>query len=247
MEAMSESLLQKLSILRGAPPTSAEASTAAPSALTPEEVMKQLTPEDMEELQRVYEEISGKMVDGEGGDGDLPERKLELPGGRTLGSDGVRRKAKGVVITPVAGFVFKCKRLGKPTGGTAAGSEGGAARLMASPPDFLKTNGECKVFVNVCQSDLLALPGIKKRLDENGEEVEGMNIPMSVGSPRVGQDSRGEPCVVYDIIVHNNVVAEALADRTGKHRDFVCQVSAPTHLSTYMHCAQPNRLLRTLI
>jgi len=50
-----------------------------------------------------------------------------------------------------------------------------------------KRNGtQVKVFINICIHDVIDKPGVKKRLDDKGEEVEGINIPMSVGANRKG-------------------------------------------------------------
>jgi hypothetical protein len=81
-----------------------------------------------------------------------------------------------------------------------------------------------KVVVNMAEHEAIDEPAMKKKLDDNGEEVEGMNIPMSVGAPVWTEDKKGAKCVVYDIIVNPVVVCEAAADKTGKYRDFICQL-----------------------
>ena len=66
---------------------------------------------------------------------------------------------------------------------------------------------------------------MKKRLDENGEEVEGLNIPMSVGPRRDDTDKAGVPCMVFDIMVNPTVVKDAVEDQVGKNKDFLCQLA----------------------
>ena len=66
---------------------------------------------------------------------------------------------------------------------------------------------------------------MKKRLDENGDEIEGLNIPMSVGPAHTGLDHNGATCDVYDIIVNPKVVLEAFEDKTGKEKDFLSQLA----------------------
>jgi hypothetical protein len=66
---------------------------------------------------------------------------------------------------------------------------------------------------------------MKKKLDDEGQEIEGLNIPMSVGSGRPCTDKAGELCTVYDIIVSPLVLAQTKEDATGKYRDFVCQLA----------------------
>ena len=79
--------------------------------------------------------------------------------------------------------------------------------------------------VNVGVHEEISVPGLKKKLDENGEEIEGMNIPMSVGPQRNGKDKSGKDCYIYDVIVNPEVVEEAIQDSTGKYRDFICQLA----------------------
>jgi hypothetical protein len=81
------------------------------------------------------------------------------------------------------------------------------------------------VFINLCQHSELAVPSIKKKLNEEGEEVEGMNIPLSVGQAKEGKDKSGVPCTIYDVIVNPQVLTDVLSDATGKHRDFICQLA----------------------
>ena len=81
-----------------------------------------------------------------------------------------------------------------------------------------------KVFINMAEHEAVDEPGLKKKLDDNGEEVEGMNIPMSVGAPVWSEDKKGAKCLVYDIIVNPVVIKESSADKTGKYRDFICQL-----------------------
>ena len=33
-------------------------------------------------------------------------------------------------------------------------------------------------------------------------QVEGLNIPMSVGPPSVDKDNAGQECIVYDVIIN---------------------------------------------
>jgi hypothetical protein len=69
------------------------------------------------------------------------------------------------------------------------------------------------------------VPALKKKLNEEGEEVEGMNIPLSVGPAKEGKDKSGVSCTIYDVIVNPQVLQDVLTDPTGKHRDFICQLA----------------------
>ena len=94
---------------------------------------------------------------------------------------------------------------------------------LSSILDDIDDDKSQKIFVNICVHEEIGAPGMKKRLDENGEEVEGMNIPMSVGAAAPAPTSLGS-CVIYDIIVNQKVLDESTADKSGKYRDFVCQL-----------------------
>eukprot|EP00602_Paraphysomonas_sp_CaronLab_P012541 CAMPEP_0185038478 /NCGR_PEP_ID=MMETSP1103-20130426/34192_1 /TAXON_ID=36769 /ORGANISM="Paraphysomonas bandaiensis, Strain Caron Lab Isolate" /LENGTH=583 /DNA_ID=CAMNT_0027576927 /DNA_START=54 /DNA_END=1802 /DNA_ORIENTATION=- len=195
--------------------------TGQPSAEESERMMKFLT--DMEELQRTDPEGFSKLLDSMGlgaAEGDKQEASMgrsavidaiaqlrasknsgvnadiELPDGNTLSSTGVKSKQKGIQITPEPGFTVKTKN--------QSGS---------------------KIFINVCQHAEIAVPAIKKRLNAEGEEVEGMNIPLSAGPARLGKDKSGVDCSIYDVIVNPQVIKDVLADPTGQHRDFICQLT----------------------
>ena len=47
-----------------------------------------------------------------------------------------------------------------------------------------------KVFINICTSEHLGKPAMKKKLDDNGVEQEGMNIPLSLGEKRECTDKK---------------------------------------------------------
>ena len=106
-------------------------------------------------------------------------------------------EVKSIDITPVPGFTLKT--------------------IMLSTKQ--------KVFINVCCHDSIFEPGLKKKLNDQNEEIEGWNIPMSIGPSRNDVDHAGVGCLVHDIIVHPKVVGECEEDKTGKHRDFICQLS----------------------
>jgi hypothetical protein len=87
-----------------------------------------------------------------------------------------------------------------------------------------RTKDSRKVFINITSHELLEKPGIKKKLNKEGEEIEGINIPISVGMPREEKDKKEQSCLIYDLIVNPEVIEECSADKTGKYRDFICQL-----------------------
>ncbi len=99
--------------------------------------------------------------------------------------------------------------------------------VMPTPGFLLKTqklSDGSKVFVNICSSDLLPLPALKKRLDEDGNEMEGVSMPLSIGPPREVVDKSGKPCTAYDAVCNPIVLEEANTDKTGAQRDELCQL-----------------------
>eukprot|EP01041_Mallomonas_annulata_P007307 gene7307-14900_t len=123
---------------------------------------------------------------------------VDLPGGKAmLGSKGVEEKMKGIKITPTPAFTLKTKEISKSV----------------------------KVFINICTHENIAMPGIKKKLDEEGKEIEGMNIPMSVGPAKMGKDKSNIDCIIYDIIINPKVIQDVNEDKIGTYRDFVCQLA----------------------
>lgn len=103
---------------------------------------------------------------------------------------------KGIQIQPKEGFSYKTKRV----------EDGG------------------KVFINIVTHEKLQKPSTKKKLDAEGNEVEGLNIPMSVGAAHLEVDKKGTMCTAYDIVVHPDVLVDMEADMTGKFREFLCQL-----------------------
>ncbi len=131
-----------------------------------------------------------------------------LPGGTSqLKSDGtgIDEKHEALRIQPKAGFVIKTTSLNP----------------AVKPP----TQCAQKVFVNVCYHDAIEKMSTKKKLDGNGKEVEGLNLPLAMGPLRNCKDKNGNICQVVDTIIHPSVENDMLdEDYTGSKMDFVCQV-----------------------
>eukprot|EP00953_Heterococcus_sp_UTEX-ZZ885_P021112 11790-Heterococcus_DN1.PRE.1 len=109
-----------------------------------------------------------------------------------------------------------------------------------------------QVFLNICSNEIIGIPGPKKRLDEQGNEVEVHNVPISVGPARPQTDKAGVSSTVYDIVVNPKVnnfahdynclcidtdrykmictyaiayTAYVQEDRSGASRDCLCQLA----------------------
>ena len=65
-----------------------------------------------------------------------------------------------------------------------------------------------KLFINVASSNTIAEPSTKKRLDAEGKEVEGLNVPVSVGSFRSCTDKAGKPALAIDVIVSPKIIQD---------------------------------------
>lgn len=125
---------------------------------------------------------------------------LELKSDHSLDELKIKKNepaVKSLMITPEPGFTLKTKKL----------------------------DDDLKVFINICVHKDIFEPANKKKLNDQGEEVEGLNIPMSVGQARSDVDNSGAPCIIHDIIVNPLVIQETESDRTGKYRDFVCHLA----------------------
>ena len=224
------------------PFAAASAIAGHPPGMDPQEANAAI--EELSELQardpEAFAELMQAALSGEGADdkvGELwekakqgkapapagaPERvsrparagdELELPGGRVLGAGGATRPATedGIRIVPTPGFVLK-------TTGTQKAPEGGGIREAgAGAPQ--------KYFVNVCSAAAVGAPKPTKRLDNEGNEVEGVSVPVSIGPPRGCADNKGTASIVVDCVVNPTVLAECVNDETGAQRDFICQLA----------------------
>jgi len=124
---------------------------------------------------------------------------VTLPGGKTelkLDGSGTDKKSVSRIIRPSPLFVIKTKRI----------------------------QDSIKLFVNVCLDECIAKPAQKKKLDKDGKEIEGLNLPVSVGPIRECLDKSGRTCFALDSILSPQVKIEIYADKTGSYRHFVCSV-----------------------
>ena len=87
-----------------------------------------------------------------------------------------------------------------------------AVEVQPEPLYVIKTRVETsslstnKLFINVCTSDNIAEPSTRKRLDAEGKEIEGLNVPVSVGSLRSCTDKAGKPAKAIDVIVSPRII-----------------------------------------
>ncbi len=165
---------------------------------------------------------------------------IKLPGGqsRVLGQNGLEAvsEVEREEVIPAPGFVIKTRApkitLENATAGEGDDGGGGGAAAAAKKKAPMQ-----KVFINVCTSDKLKKFRQVKKKASDGSVQEGLNIPLSCGARKVEKDRSGQACVVYDMIVHPSVVSEALADKTGNFRHWVCNFA--------LQCVQSEKGART--
>ena len=79
-----------------------------------------------------------------------------------------------------------------------------------------------KLFINVCSNEFVKEPKTIKKLNENNEEIEGYNIPISVGPIRTCYDKSNTLSNVIDCIVNTRVIE--LSTHDSSYRLFLIQV-----------------------
>ena len=114
-------------------------------------------------------------------------------------------------MTPKPGFTVKTSAVKS----LPAGDKGSA---------FAIPSGQ-KVFINMTQAEEVAPMSKRVTLDDAGNEVEGLNIPLSMGPIRQDSDRSGAPCAVLDVIVNPGVVSDCLSDTSGRFRHFAVELA----------------------
>ncbi|KAI9012983.1 PIH1 family [Gaertneriomyces semiglobifer] len=73
-----------------------------------------------------------------------------------------------------------------------------------------------KVFVNICHSPKIPAPppatDDEIRRAVSAEDNTAYKVPLSLSSPRPGQDKSGKACLIFDACVHTNPLNKALRD-----------------------------------
>ncbi|KAJ8613913.1 hypothetical protein CTAYLR_009580 [Chrysophaeum taylorii] len=126
--------------------------------------------------------------------------QLELPGEKVLRKDGTTRASKeaSLKIVPSPGFALKT--------------------VGHKKSEFRERTEQQKYFINVCSHEAVSSPRRAKQLDDGGEEVEGVSVPVSIGPERLDTDNKGDACVVVDCVVNPSILVP-------DQRDFLCQLA----------------------
>ena len=99
--------------------------------------------------------------------------------------------------------------------------------INVEPGFVLKTKSEqnVKIFINFCHSDKIRNFSKQIRLDDDGNEQEGLHIPLSIGEPHEESDKKGDRCVAYDVAINPDVIKDCREDQTGTFRNFLCELA----------------------
>jgi len=81
-----------------------------------------------------------------------------------------------------------------------------------------------KVFINVCHSDKVEPCKASRATDpSSGSSGTSWEIPLSLAKPKAGKDNRGDPCDVYDFVVHPNT--KEMAVRSARFKAMVVETA----------------------
>lgn len=132
----------------------------------------------------------------------------------------------GIVITPEATSIVIKTRLVKqkhnPFAATSTNAESHAPPSLlniSSSSQSQEINSDTKVFINVCTHSIIALPSQRKTIDENGNEVDGWRLPMSMGDLRPFYGKGNAASIAADCILHPSIIEDMRADPA--HMQFV--------------------------
>ncbi len=81
------------------------------------------------------------------------------------------------------------------------------------------------MFINFCQSEHIKTFSKQKKLDEDGEEQEGIHVPLSLGPPHEVVDHAKKTCIAVDVAVNPQVIKDCDSDKTGTFRNFCCELA----------------------
>lgn len=88
----------------------------------------------------------------------------------------------------------------------------GAQLIMPEPAFVLKTFNKpdkVKVFINVCSSEKLDKASLNEATSAEGRKGKHLDMPLCLGPRKEGKDKYGQPCLVWDFVVHPETLAMA--------------------------------------
>ncbi|KAG9414433.1 hypothetical protein AC1031_013791 [Aphanomyces cochlioides] len=141
------------------------------------------------------QEMQAKVQSGEAGNLPSKPEELRFPGNKVMQEAGIADKKEGIYVDVTPGFVMKT----------------------------MERKSQTKLFVNICTSEHIQVFSKKKQLDENGEEQEGIHVPLSLGPPHEVVDHAQKTCLAIDVAVNPGVLEDCNSDPT--FRNFVCELA----------------------
>ena len=153
--------------------------------------------------------------------------RLPIPGQRQPPSDDQKDADSIVIITPTPTNIVIKTRLVKQKHDPFITAPNDASYVPPSLSNISSTassqNDATKVFINVCTHPMIALPAMRKTLDdETGDEVDGWRLPLSMGDLRPYLDKSGNASIAVDCIMNPRMVEDMRADSNQFH--FVCDL-----------------------
>ncbi|ETV91073.1 hypothetical protein H310_14236 [Aphanomyces invadans] len=142
--------------------------------------------------------------------------QLKFPGNKVMERDGIQEQKEGMYVDVTPGFVMKTTELQSKT----------------------------KLFVNICSSEHIQIFSKKKKLNEQGEEQEGIHVPLSLGPPHEVVDHAQKTCLAIDVAVNPGVLDDCKSDPTFRH--FVCELALQYLAEKYKFACDPQYKLPKL-
>ncbi|RHY25001.1 hypothetical protein DYB32_008567 [Aphanomyces invadans] len=143
--------------------------------------------------------------------------QLKFPGNKVMERDGIQEQKEGMYVDVTPGFVMKTTELQSKT------------KVL---------------FVNICSSEHIQIFSKKKKLNEQGEEQEGIHVPLSLGPPHEVVDHAQKTCLAIDVAVNPGVLDDCKSDPTFRH--FVCELALQYLAEKYKFACDPQYKLPKL-
>ncbi|OQS03353.1 hypothetical protein THRCLA_04359 [Thraustotheca clavata] len=125
------------------------------------------------------------------------KNELRFPGKKVMQAEGLAEQKEGMYVDVSPGFVMKT----------------------------IELSSKMKLFVNFCSSEHIKIFSKQKKLDENGQEQEGIHVPLSLGPPHEVLDHANKTCLAVDVAVNPQVLVDCDADTSGTFRNFLCELA----------------------
>lgn len=87
--------------------------------------------------------------------------------------------------------------------------------IHPEPYRALKTNagGEQKCYINICGNEKISKPDFKSAVSKDGRRGQCWSLPHSLFPGRPYRDSKGNKCVIYDVVFHPDTLHMAAKNK----------------------------------